>query len=140
MKQEKFKIVNLIKDLIVYIDQSILNFPKKEIELKHKIKDTAYNLLLYSYEANNRSNVEKKIELQEKCIAYIKYLDFLFNLCYEKQIINGKRYLKYGERLDMIVRYIGGWVSVTKEEKLKIGEEQWFAMVQNEIYMKTYTN
>ena len=76
MKQEKFKIVNLIKDLIVYIDQSILNFPKKEIELKHKIKDTAYNLLLYSYEANNRSNVEKKIELQEKCIAYIKYLDF----------------------------------------------------------------
>ncbi|MCI8397044.1 MAG: four helix bundle protein [Clostridia bacterium] len=123
MKQEKFKIVNLIKDLIVYIDQSILNFPKKEIELKHKIKDTAYNLLLYSYEANNRSNVEKKIELQEKCIAYIKYLDFLFNLCYEKQIINGKRYLKYGERLDMIVRYIGGWVSVTKEEKLKIGEK-----------------
>lgn len=123
MKQEKFKIVNLIKDLIVYIDQSIPNFPKKEIELKHKIKDTAYNLLLYSYEANNRSNVEKKIELQEKCIAYIKYLDFLFNLCYEKQIINGKRYLKYGERLDMIVRYIGGWVSVTKEEKLKIGEK-----------------
>lgn len=123
MKQEKFKIVNLIKDLIVYIDQSILNFPKKEIELKHKIKDTAYNLLLYSYEANNRINVEKKIELQEKCIAYIKYLDFLFNLCYEKQIINGKRYLKYGERLDMIVRYIGGWVSVTKEEKLKIGEK-----------------
>lgn len=123
MKQEKFKIVNLIKDLIVYIDQSILNFPKKEIELKHKIKDTAYNLLLYSYEANNRSNAEKKIELQEKCIAYIKYLDFLFNLCYEKQIINGKRYLKYGERLDMIVRYIGGWVSVTKEEKLKIGEK-----------------
>ena len=79
MKQEKFKIVNLIKDLIVYIDQSILNFPKKEIELKHKIKDTAYNLLLYSYEANNRSNVEKKIELQEKCIAYIKYLDFLLD-------------------------------------------------------------
>ncbi len=137
MKQEKFKIVNLIKDLIVYIDQSILNFPKKEIELKHKIKDTAYNLLLYSYEANNRSNVEKKIELQEKCIAYIKYLDFLFNLCYEKQIINGKRYLKYGERLDMIVRYIGGWVSVTKEEKLKIGEKTW---KENQIYMKTYTN
>lgn len=137
MKQEKFKVVNLIKDLIVYIDQSILNFPKKEIELKHKIKDTAYNLLLYSYEANNRSNVEKKIELQEKCIAYIKYLDFLFNLCYEKQIINGKRYLKYGERLDMIVRYIGGWVSVTKEEKLKIEEKVWKG---KQIYMKTYIN
>ena len=106
MKQEKFKVVNLIKDLIIYIDKSVFNFPKKEIELKHKIKETAYNLLLYSYQANNLSDVSKKIEIQEKCIAYIKYLDFLFNLCYDKQIINGKKYIKFGERLDSIVRYI----------------------------------
>lgn len=120
MKQEKFKVLNLIKDLIVYIDQSVLNFPKKEMELKHKIKETAYNLLLLSYEANNTSNVQRRIELQEKSIAYIKYLDFLFNLCYDKQIINGKKYLKFGERLDMIIRYIGGWVNVTREERAKL--------------------
>lgn len=120
MKQEKFKVVNLIKDLIIYIDQSVFNFPKKEMELKHKIKETAYNLLLYSYQANNLSDVSKKIEIQEKCIAYIKYLDFLFNLCYDKQIINGKKYIKFGERLDSIVRYIGGWVKVTKEERAKL--------------------
>ena len=120
MKQEKFKVVNLIKDLIVYIDQSLLNFPKKEVELKHKIKETSYNLLLLSYEANNTSNVAKKVELQERCIAYIKYLDFMFNLCYDKQIINGKRYLKYGERLDMIIRYVAGWVNVTKEERSRL--------------------
>lgn len=120
MKQEKFKVVNLIKDLIIYIDKSVFNFPKKEIELKHKIKETAYNLLLYSYQANNLSDVSKKIEIQEKCIAYIKYLDFLFNLCYDKQIINGKKYIKFGERLDSIVRYIGGWVKVTKEERARL--------------------
>lgn len=120
MKQEKFKVLNLIKDLIVYIDQSVLNFPKKEMELKHKIKETAYNLLLLSYEANNTSDVQRRIELQEKSIAYIKYLDFLFNLCYDKQIINGKKYLKFGERLDMIIRYIGGWVNVTREERAKL--------------------
>lgn len=120
MKQEKFKVLNLIKDLIVYIDKSVFNFPKKEMELKHKIKETSYNLLLLSYEANNTSDVQRRIELQEKSIAYIKYLDFLFNLCYDKQIINGKKYLKFGERLDMIIRYIGGWVNVTREERAKI--------------------
>lgn len=68
MKQEKFKIVNLIKDLIVYIDENLINFPKKEMELKHKIKETSYNLLLISYEANNTTNMVKRIELQEKCM------------------------------------------------------------------------
>lgn len=123
MKQEKFKVINMIKELIVYIDNSLLNFPKKEIELKHKIKETAYNLLLISYEANNTSNLKKRIENQEKCIAYIKYLDFMLNLCYDKKIINGKKYLKYGERLDMIIRYIAGWINSSKQEKEKIEVE-----------------
>ena len=90
------------------------------MELKHKIKDSAYNLLLITYEANNTSVQDRRLELQEKSIAYIKYLDFLFNLCYEKQIINGKKYLKFGERLDMIIRYIMAWINVTKAEKEKI--------------------
>lgn len=119
MKQDKFKIVNLIKELIVNIDQNLLNFPKKEIELKHKIKESAYNLLLLSYEANNTTDMNKRVELQERCIAYIKYIDFLFNLCYDKQIINGKRYLKFGEKLDIIVRYLIGWRNATNPEKAR---------------------
>lgn len=117
MKQDKFKVVNLIKELIVNIDQNLINFPKKEVELKHKIKESAYNLLLLSYEANNTTNMKKRVELQERCIAYIKYIDFLFNLCYDKQIINGKKYLKFGEKLDIIVRYLVGWRNVTKPEQ-----------------------
>ena len=117
IKQEKFKVVNLIKELIVYIDEKLINFPKKEIELKHKIKEVAYELLLDMYKANNTSDFNYKIELQENCIAYIKFLDFMFNLCYEKEIINGKRYVKFGERLEMIVRYIVGWKNVTIQER-----------------------
>ena len=117
IKQEKFKVVNLIKELIVQIDEKLINFPKKEIELKHKIKETSYDLLLDMYKANNTSDLRYKIELQENCIAYIKFLDFMFNLCYEKQIINGKRYVKFGEKLEMIVRYIVGWKNVTTQEK-----------------------
>lgn len=119
MKQDKFKITNLIKDLIVNIDQNLLNFPKKEIELKHKIKEASYNLLLFVYEANNISDIDKRVGIQEKCIAYVKYLDFLFNLCYDKQIINGKKYLKFGEKLDTIVRYIIAWRNASKPEVAK---------------------
>lgn len=118
MKQDKFKVVNLIKELIVNIDQNLINFPKKEVELKHKIKESAYNLLLLSYEANNTTNMKKRVEIQEKCIAYVKYIDFLFNLCYDKQIINGKKYLKFGEKLDIIVRYIVAWRNATKPEQV----------------------
>ena len=57
----------------------------------------------------------RRLELQEKAIAMIKYLDFLINLCYEKQIINSKKYLKFGEKLDIIIRYIVAWKNTNTE-------------------------
>lgn len=114
MKYEKFKIVNLIKEFIINIDNNLTNFPKKEIEIKHRIKETAYDLLLIIYEGNSTENIERRIELQDKGIAKIKYLDFLINLCYDKQIINGKKYVKFGEKLDYILKYIIAWKNATK--------------------------
>ncbi len=113
MKNEKFKVANLVKELIMYIDKSFTNFPKKEIELKHEIKQSSYNLLLVIYEANTSTNMDLKIELQQKAIAMIKYIDFLIGLCYEKQIINGKKYIKFGEKLDLIIRYVTAWTNST---------------------------
>ena len=57
MKYKKFKIVNLIKEFIVNIDNNLTNFPKKEIELKHRIKETTYDLLLIAYEGNTTTNI-----------------------------------------------------------------------------------
>lgn len=114
MKYEKFKIVNLVKDLILNIDRNLVNFPKKEIELKHLIRENAYNLLLVVYEGNVTTNIEKRQDLQENAIAKLKYLDFLINLCYDKQIINGKKYVKFGESLDNIIRYIVAWKNANK--------------------------
>lgn len=111
MKNEKFKIANHIKELIVRIDDNLVNFPKKEIELKRKIKETSYDLLYVMYRANVTSNMELKKELGETAIAQIKYLDFLINLCYDKQIINAKKYVKFGESLNDIVRYIMAWLA-----------------------------
>ena len=56
----------------------------------------------------NIAQGDKKIYIEE-IIAKIKVLDFLLNLCYEKQIINSKRYTKFGEKLDDILKYSVGW-------------------------------
>lgn len=125
MKFEKFKIINLIKELIINIDKNLTNFPKREMELKNNIKNTSYNLLLTTYEANATENLEHKNELLNKTIAQVKYLDFLINLCYDKQIINGKRYIKFGEKLDDIIRYIIGWKKSINRVQLS-GDDTFF--------------
>lgn len=45
MDKEKFKIIQYIRELIVYIDKSMDNFPKKDIELKNRIRSNSYDLL-----------------------------------------------------------------------------------------------
>ena len=38
MKEEKFKVINFIREFILLIESKMENFPKKEIELKNRIK------------------------------------------------------------------------------------------------------
>ena len=109
MKKEKFVVINCIRELIVNIDKYLVNFPKKDIEIKQQINTISKEMLLLAYEANASENKEKRKDIQEKVISRLKYLDFLINLCYDKQIINGKRYLKFGESIDYILKYANGW-------------------------------
>lgn len=109
MKQEKFQVINFIRELIVYIDDNLDNFPKKDIELKNRIRNNSYDLLEIAYKANNTDEKSEKIKLLEDIIAKIKVVDFLLNLCYDKQIINSKRYIKFGQKMDDILKYTVGW-------------------------------
>ena len=51
MKEEKFKVINFIRELILLIDSKMENFPKKEIELKNRIKMNSYDILEICYQA-----------------------------------------------------------------------------------------
>ncbi|MBE5822042.1 MAG: four helix bundle protein [Clostridiales bacterium] len=113
MKSEKFKIIKLVKEFIMRVEENLVNFPKKDLELKREIKEITYGILLKVYSANITSDKTKRKALQEQIIAEIKYLDFLINLCYEKKIINAKKYLRFGEKLDELVRNIMGWMKAT---------------------------
>lgn len=107
MKEEKFKVINFIRELIVYIDKYLENFPRKDIEIKNRMRNLSYDLLELAYKAN--ISKEYKIDCINEIITKIKVLDFLLNLCYDKEIINLKRYTKFGDKLDDILKYAVGW-------------------------------
>lgn len=109
MKKEKFKIIQYIRELIINIDNNLDNFPKKDMELKNRVRCSSYDLLELAYEANVIKEKEEKTKLLYKMIAKLKIIDFLINLCYDKQIINSKKYFKFGEKIDDISKYIAGW-------------------------------
>ncbi len=117
MKEEKFKTIQFVRELIVHIDKQLENFPKKDIEIKHEIKLETYELLKTAYIANTTSDRETRIRNLENMIVRIKLIDFFMNLAYDKQIINHKKYLKIGERLDDIAKYTMGWLKNTKSNQ-----------------------
>ena len=116
MKEVKFKVIELIRDMIITIDKQMDNFPKKEIELKNRIRTNTYDILETAYEANILENVDLKKQLICKIIAKIKIVDFLLSLSYDKQLITQKKYIKLGERLDDIAKYANGWLKSFKNK------------------------
>lgn len=110
MKVEKFKILQYLREFLIMIDTDMDNFPKKDIELKHKIRMSSYEILEMAYEANILDDIQEKKKLLKKIIAKIKVIDFLLNLSHDKMIINEKRYYKFGNKLDDILKYISGWL------------------------------
>lgn len=114
MKAEKFKVIQFVRELLILIDKEMDNFPKKEIELKNRIRSNSYDVLELLYEANNIQDVEEKKRLLNKALAKIKVVDFLLNISYEKHIITEKKYYKFGNKMDDITKYVIGWMNTMK--------------------------
>lgn len=110
MREEKFKVIQYIRELILRIDKELDNFPKKEIELKNRIRTNTYDILELSYEANTAQDVEYKKHLLLKAVAKIKVIDFLLNLSYDKELITQKKYFKLVQKMDDIIKYLTGWI------------------------------
>lgn len=110
MKEEKFKVIQFIRELILRVDKELDNFPKRDIEIKNRIRTSTYDLLELSYEANSMQDMGFKKELLNRMIAKIKIIDFLLNLSFDKKLITEKKYLKLAEKLNDIAKYTNGWL------------------------------
>lgn len=76
-------------------------------------KENCYDLLEIAYEANITPEVSRKIKLLEKGIAKVKIIDFLLSYSLDKKLITRKKYLKLGEKMNDIIKYITGWLRKT---------------------------
>ena len=110
MKTEKFKVIQFIRELLITIDKEMDNFPKKDIELKKRIRSNSYDLLEISYEANSIEDITEKKRLLIIMLSKVKVIVFLLILSYDKKIITEKKYCKFGNRLDDIIKYTTGWI------------------------------
>lgn len=115
MKQEKFKVVDYIRSFIKSLSFNLENFPKKEYELKERIKKNAYDILEIAYEANSTEVIELKINLINKMLAKIKVIDFLSDMAVELNLLPNKRYLKMANSLADIEKYSRGWLAHIKK-------------------------
>lgn len=110
MKEEKFKVIQFIRQLILVVDKDLENFPKKEYEIKNRIRTSSYDLLELAYEANFTKRKEEKEQLLTKIVSKIKIIDFLINLSFDKKLLTQKKYLKIAGRIDDIAKYTNGWI------------------------------
>ena len=113
MKEEKFKTIQFIRELIIYLDNMLENFPKKDIEISRLIKEKSYEMLELAYLANTTMDLKERQKDLEKIIVKVKLLDFFVNMSYDKKIINQKKFLKVGQRLDDIIKCNTGWLNAT---------------------------
>ncbi len=113
IKEEKFKTIQFIREIIIYLDNMLENFPKKDIEISREIKEESYEMLKLAYLANITTDLKERQKNLEQIIVRIKLLDFFINISYDKKIINQKKYLKVGQKLDDIVKYSTGWLNAT---------------------------
>ena len=116
MQTEKFKILQFIRELIITIDKEMDNFPKKDIELKNRIRINSYDILEIAYEANVMEDIYSKKILLQKILAKLKVIDFLLNISFDKQIITSKKYVKFGNRINDILKYVTGWLKTLNEK------------------------
>jgi len=108
MNNDKLKIANCAKDLIYFVEEILVNYPKKSYVLKDKIENTSYEVLELVYFTNTLE--DNRLVYQKQILSKIAMLDFYFEKSYKNKYIN-LRNLKKGAKLITIIRkLVYGWI------------------------------
>jgi len=69
MKNDKFKIIEFMRKLIIYFDKILINFPKKDLELKTILINELYYTLKLLYITNDMKKIDNKIDNKGQIIS-----------------------------------------------------------------------
>ena len=115
-KDDKFKITRYIKDFILSLDEYLVNYPKREFELRNRLIYDSYELLELVYEANYLE-LDKRKSIQIKCMMKINLIDFYIESSFKKRIISENQSIKLSRKLLNINKMMYSWISY--ESKFK---------------------
>lgn len=104
---EKFLITKHIKEFINGLDDIIINYPKKEYELRNRLVNCSYDLLEFVFLANN--SVDKN-KYRSEILSKISMLDYYLERSYRKRIISEKVCLNKSNKLIIITKMVYKWL------------------------------
>ena len=103
---DRFLVVKYMKNFICGIDNLVINFPRKDFEIKDRIINDSLDILEMIYIANSNND----IELKYKIISKLSMLDFYLERSYKNNIISEKVCIKKSKELEHISKLVYGWL------------------------------
>ena len=91
----ELRIITLMKDFTLSLDNILINYPKKERILTDNIKKTSFEIVELLYLAN--ISYEKE-QYQRKALGKLSMLDFYFECSYKKHYISEKQCLNKSDQ------------------------------------------
>lgn len=95
------------------LDGIIINYPKRDYELRNRLMYDAYQVLEYVYEANYHELKDRK-SFQIKAIMKLNLLDFYIEYSFKKKIISEKQSYRISSKLLNINKMIYKWMQYEK--------------------------
>lgn len=87
----KFQLLDKSEKMFVRFDDILINFPKKQVVLKHNIEETLFLIIEYihSYQINDSPRIKEKY--LKDLIVKISMLDFYIGVSFRRRIICEKQ-------------------------------------------------
>lgn len=115
---DNFKLLINTEKTIEYINNVLINFPKKERILKYNIEKTMYVIIecIFSYKINSSSKIKMK-NLNDLLIK-LSMLDFYIRTSYFKKLINERKYEVISNYILEIRKICYGVIEYEKQNKV----------------------
>ena len=108
---DKFKVIGETKKFISFLNDILINYPRKSFVLKNKLEETSYNLLELIYYTNL---IEDRLDNQKKIISLVSMLDFFLETSYNNKYISIKKLNQGARLLNNIRKLTYGWVKINE--------------------------
>lgn len=94
-----FKVLSNSYKTINYVNKLLINFPNKEVVLKHNIEKNNYDIieLIFAYNINDSNRIKDKY--LKDLLVKLSMMDFYLRISYDKKLISKHQY-------EVVVRFL----------------------------------